>query len=187
MKRRDFVKTVAVGAGAVAAGLPLGDAVAAHAARDGSLPADGDHAVLLSTGQVVPARLAEVPPTAPPPAWLFAPLAVGEAVYGDWRLEAISPVRFGGFTLTLADGFESARVNVCAVGTSGPRGVAHTETLDLLVANAGHGARATDESLAVAVHALAAAARRNEAAGVDALGLASFEERVRTWGEGVLL
>lgn len=202
MKRRQFVQNLAVGAGLVMAkplvaradsttgDSPGFDAVEATA-KDGPAPHDlplADGPKLLPSGQVLAPGVDERRANAAAPAWLFAPLTLGGVVAEGWRLTAVSPVAYGGFYVELATLTGGrARVTCCRVGRRGAVGVAHSEKLDLLLANAGYGCTATDESLGAAMTALAELARANEDSRLDGLQLLDFETRTTRFGPGVIL
>lgn len=140
MNRRDALKSLAV------------------ASTVGVMPA------LASAGQ--PPRQVAAPGGALPPAWLLAPLRAGSEIGFGWRLEALYAPDRGAFIVELArvDSPQSerrARVHVCQ-HLGQPRGVAHTEWLDLLLMDGGSGRSPTDEELGRVVQALAWVMRQNE-------------------------
>jgi len=120
------------------------------------------------------------------PWWLLAPLSAGSSIGGGWSLADLSPVEAGAAILTLThrDG-RPTRVHLCA-WIDAPRGVAHTELLDMIVMDGGQGASPTEEGLGRALQSLASRIRRNELeSGVDFSELArmqSHEERVAQYG-----
>jgi|GEM_PF-3083007 len=202
MKRRQFVRNLAVGAGLVVAKplvaransgsgeRPGFDPVEA-ASKDGPGPADlppGEGPTLLPSGQVLGPGVDAKRADAPAPTWLFAPLSLGDAVVDGWRLTAVSPVAYGGFFVELTStAGDHARVTCCRLGRRGAIGVAHTEKMDLLLANAGYGCVATEESLGAAMVVLAQLVRANEDERLDRLPLLDFETRTTRFGPGVIL
>lgn len=120
------------------------------------------------------------------PWWLLSPLQQGASLGRGWSIDALSPIESGAAILTLAhrDG-RQARVHMCA-WKDAPRGVAHTELLDLIIMDGGQGDRPTEEGLGRALSSLASRIRRNELridADIRALaGMQSHEERVEQYG-----
>lgn len=202
MKRRQFVQNLAVGAGLVMAKPLVAHANAEWQERPGFDPVDaakhdgpgpndlppGEGPTLLPSGQVLAPGVDERRSDAAAPTWLLAPLALGDVVSAGWRLTAISPVAYGGFfvEMTSTTGAQ-ARVTCCRVGRRGAVGVAHSEKVDFLLANAGYGCAATDESLGAAMAALALHVRANEDERLDRLPLLDFETRTTRFGPGVIL
>lgn len=125
------------------------------------------------------------------PWWLMAPLSAGSSIGGGWSLAELAPVQAGASILTLAhrDG-RQARVHLCA-RRAAPRGVAHTALLDLLIMDGSQGNGATEEGLGRALRSLAGRIRRNElATGVDLSELARMQphdERVAQYGAETLV
>jgi len=201
MKRRQFVQSLAVGAGLVMA-KPLVARAKPRQQRPGSDPTEAtrlegprptdlppeDGPTLLPSGQVLAPGVDAKRPEAAAPAWLFAPLALGGEVAAGWRLAAISPIAYGGFYVELASPQEGrARVTCCRVSGRGAIGVAHSAKLDFLLANAGYGCASTAESLGAAMAALAQHVRANEDERLDQLPLMDFEQRTARFGPGVIL
>lgn len=120
------------------------------------------------------------------PWWLLSPLKQGASLGRGWSIEGLSPIESGAAILTLAhrDGRQT-RVHLCA-WKDAPRGVAHTDLLDLIVMDGGQGDRPTEEGLGRALSSLASRIRRNELrldADIRALaGMQSHEERVEQYG-----
>ncbi len=188
MKRRLFVQGLAAGAGVILA-RPRLSLAASRAVADpsstGLPPAAGP--TLLPTGQVLAPGIAPAAADADAPLWLFAPVEVDGAVAAGWSLAAVSPVAYGGFYIDLVSDEGTARISVSRLDEGAAMGIAHTARLDLLLANAGHGCAATQESVAQAIVALAALATANEGGRVDTLPLMTYRERVASFGPGVLL
>ena len=120
------------------------------------------------------------------PWWLLSPLKRGDHLGAGWFLAHLGAVEQGASVLTLQhrDG-AVGRVHLChRRGT--PRGMAHTELLDLVLMDGGQGDKPTDESLGRVVGGLAAHIRGNElAASGDLAVLArmeSHDERLLAYG-----
>jgi hypothetical protein len=101
-------------------------------------------------------------PSGSAPWWLLAPLAVGTPLKYGWYVSDLSSVERGASVLTLAHtNGRRARVHLCAHAGS-PRGVAHTDLLDLVLMDGGSGSFRTDEKLGRVVLGLGELIRRNE-------------------------
>lgn len=162
--RRDLLKTAGLGAAALAlTGVSQRESITALAkGRDASAPW-----------------------------WLMAPLSAGSSIGGGWSLAALSPIQAGASILTLThrEG-RQARVHLCA-RRAAPRGVAHTELLDLLLMDGRQGSGATEEGLGRALRSLAGRIRRNElATGIELSELARLQphdDRVAQYGAEALV
>ncbi|MCK6502842.1 hypothetical protein L6R53_05495 [Myxococcota bacterium] len=161
------VATVVVGTAAVGSSLPPapGGAEASDAGRSSAPPS---------------------PQAGAGPWWLLAPLTRGSHVGAGWFVAHLGAVERGASVLTLQhrDG-AVGRVHLCHRRGS-PRGVAHTELLDLVLMDGGQGDKPTDESLGRVVMGLAAHIRSNELSSQGDLGeLARMEphdERLLAYG-----
>lgn len=172
MNRRDALKSLAlvstVGAVSTVAGVPG----LAQAAEPG------------------PAALPPLPPVpAASPAWLVHPLQPGTPLGLGWSLGAVHPPERGAVVVELTQGARLARVHVCQ-HQGQPRGLAHTEWLDLLLMDGGTGQSPTEEGLGRVVRALAQVIRQNElrpGAEAQIAALMTHGDRVaRFAGEGLL-
>jgi hypothetical protein len=172
--RRNVLKKMLVGT-ATAAVVP-GTASAALQAVAPSAENAGRSA--LSRGLPLPAGAA--------PWWLVAPLAVGSPLKYGWYVADLGAVERGAAVLTLAHtNGKRAKLHLC--GHAGnPRGVAHSDLLDLVLMDGGSGSFRTDEKLGRVVLGLADLVRRNELrADADMSAVAnmmSHEERVGAFG-----
>ncbi len=93
---------------------------------------------------------------------LLAPIGPGSDLGGGWSAKSLSAVSHGAAVLTIAHlSGTNARVHVCR-RAGAPRGVAHTERLDLLLMNGGDGSVPTDEDLSRAVKTVALRISRQE-------------------------
>ena len=95
---------------------------------------------------------------------LLAPLAPGDLVGLGWRVVELCAVSHGGALLRLARAESEARVHLCGYAGT-PRGVAHSDGIDLVLMNRAEGASPTDEDLARVLNVLALLIRSNERAG----------------------
>ena len=102
-------------------------------------------------------------PTGPAPWYLLAPFAMGSPLKFGWYIANLSSVERGASVLTLAhSNGRRANVHLCAHNGS-PRGVAHTNVVDLVLMDGGSGSFRTDEKLGRVIMGLAEVMRRNEA------------------------
>ncbi len=160
-----------IGLGAAVAGLGVGGSRALRA--EGRAAAGG-------------ATAARDPAAGDGPWWLLSPLSRGDHLGHGWFVAHLGPVRRGAAVLTLQhrDG-DLARVHLCN-HDGAPRGLAHTELLDLVLMDGGAGDKPTDESLGRVLMGLAAVMRDNELADDGRLRqLADMQphaERVDTYG-----
>lgn len=126
----------------------------------------------------------------PGPWWLLHPLARGSHLGLGWVLAHLSAVERGAIVLTLQHREGGvARVHICQ-HDGRPKGLAHTELLDLVLMDGGRGDRPTDEGLGRVLLGLAAHLRENELAeGGDLSVLARLqrhEDRVLDHGPETL-
>jgi hypothetical protein len=128
-----------------------------------------------STTTLMPPVTAPASPTLQSGPWeLIAPYRAGAPLALGWRVADLSAVERGAVTLRLRhDGGAEAGVALCRNGGQ-PRGVAHTEQLDLILINGGHGDSPTDEDLGRVLVSLAELLR-----GRDLDGLMTHAERLR--------
>ena len=98
----------------------------------------------------------------PAPWHLIAPLKPGSEIALGWSVVALSAVVRGASILTLrgSDGRSSA-IHLCQRGER-PCGIAHTETVDLILMNGAEGRAPTEESLGRVIKTLALRIRENE-------------------------
>lgn len=162
--RRSLLKKLFVGAVAT---IPVGLALRAS---NSTAPA-----VEPEKGTPQPAAIDEVP-------WgIISPLSAGSQIGAGWSVESMSPIVEGAIQLKLkhATGRPS-KVRICKRGDA-PVGIAQTETLDLVAMNGGDGKLPTEESLGLAVLAIADLARKNEAvgSGVITRRLLTHEEHLK--------
>ena len=118
------------------------------------------------------------------PWWLLAPMKPGDQVGFDWRLQSLKAYDRGAWVLTVGRGDQSARIHICYHQGS-PRGVAHTDLLDLVLMDGGQGDKPTTESLGRVLRQLAVVIRENEldeAAVADLSDLLTHGERVQRYG-----
>lgn len=100
----------------------------------------------------------KVTPAAGPALWaLIAPFKAGDELGFGWRIEALGLTERGSAQLVLVQGAgkRKARVDLCR-RQGEPRGVAHTEALDLMLMNGAAGSMRSDEALGRALRAFAA-------------------------------
>jgi hypothetical protein len=98
----------------------------------------------------------------PPPWELFSPLRVGDGLGFGWTLAGVAPWRHGRIEVDLQhESGAKARLHVYRRAER-PAAVAHTQVLELRVANDGHGHAPTDETLAQAVTGLSRVLAGNE-------------------------
>lgn len=120
---------------------------------------------------------------------LLAPARAGFELGCGWRADRLERGQ-GALTLTLdhPDRGE-ARVAIC-YHQGAPRGLAHTELLDLILMDGGDGDRPTEESVGVVLMKLAQVIGENEVGGaIPGAKLASLlthDERVKRFGPDVL-
>jgi hypothetical protein len=160
MDRRVFIQGLAAGSAALVS--VAGRAAPARAAvvgpREQHPPA----------GSEPPRRVLPSDPPSQDSLWpLLAPLAPGDAIGLGWRVGELTAVSHGAAVLTLESEQESVRVHLCRFDGQA-HGVAHSDTVDLLLMNRARGARPTDEGLARVLVVLARLIRGNERAGVRA-------------------
>lgn len=160
MNRRDLLKGLAVGAAATT--LPLKAQAAPSTDLDAGLG----------------------------PGWLLAPYATGAHVAFGWSLGLLEANVSGAWILNLhhASG-DGARVHIC-YHDGQPKGVGHTELLDLVLMDGGAGDRDTDEALGRVVRHLANVMRKNELrdGAIDELArLKTHGERVEEYGPETLI
>lgn len=137
--RRTILKNI--GLGAAVATVAAGGAHALRAPRPASPPEQGGA-----------------------PWWLLRPLARGSHLGLGWVLAHLSAVDRGAIVLTLQHREGGvARVHICR-HEGRPKGLAHTELLDLVLMDGGRGDRPTDEGLGRVLLGLAAHIRENELA-----------------------
>ncbi len=139
----------------------MGTAVAALAA--------GATAVVTRSTGGAPSAASRMPEGAGP-WWLVAPLARGSHLGAGWFLAHLSPVERGASVLTLQHREGTvARVHLCH-HQGDPKGLAHSDLIDLVLMDGGRGDRATDESLGRVLMGLAAHIRDNELSADGDLG-----------------
>lgn len=95
--------------------------------------------------------------TGPAPWALIAPFKAGDELGFGWRIEDLGLTPRGTAQLVLAHvgGKRKARVDLCR-REGAPRGLAHTDTLDLMLMNGATGSMRSDEALGRALLAFAA-------------------------------
>ncbi len=163
MKRRDLLKGLAVG---TAVGcLPVSLGRPAEAAAAAVEPGDG-------------------------PWWLLAPLRPGQQLAFGWHLGLFESLDRGALILNLhnTDG-RNARVHLC-YHQGRPKGVGHTELLDLVLMDGGAGASPTEESVGRVVRHVAEIVRKielREGAEEELARLMTHGERVETFGPETLV
>jgi hypothetical protein len=146
MHRRRFLQGVAVTSAAIVA--PLTGSELLPSARD-----EGEAAQAASSQQQTEL-------------WaLMAPYVAGSTVGLGWSVQGLSSATPGAALLTLEhDSGEHAAVHLC--GRAGdPRGVAHTDQIDMILMNRGDGQQPTDEGIGRVLKTLAANMRQNERRG----------------------
>ncbi len=168
MQRRGLLKCLAAG-GAVLS-LPL----AVEVSRDSE-----------------PSEAAVPQPAADNSPWsLVAPFSADMEVGLGWRVASLSEVRRGAAVLTLRhDEGRQAQVHLCR-RRGLPRGLAHTNTLDMFLMNDGDGQQQTNEDIGRVVKTIAAWVHRNEqSAGSLAVPpqLLTHSTRVRRYGPREIL
>lgn len=164
MNRRDLLKGLAVGAAATS--LPL--------TAQASVPALDATAIEVGDG----------------PGWLLAPYRSGHHVAFGWTLGQLESHDRGAWVLNLhhRDG-GGARVHIC-YHDGAPKGVGHTDLLDLILMDGGAGDRDTEEHLGRVVRHLALVMGRNElrdGAEAELARLKTHAERVEAYGPESLL
>jgi hypothetical protein len=164
MNRRDLLKSLAVGAAA------------------GSLPA-----AMLSQPALA-AQAAATPPRGP--WWLLSPYVPGQHVAFGWHLGLLEASERGAVILNLhQDNGDDARVHIC-YHDGDPRGIGHSELLDLVLMDGGDGSADTEESLGRVVRHLGNVIARNELrpdAERELARLMTHGERVEAFGPETLL
>lgn len=165
LNRRDLLKSLAVGA---AAGSLAGASLVGRPA--------------------LAAQAADAPPTGP--WWLLSPYIPGQHVAFGWHLGLLEAAERGAVVLNLhQDSGDNARVHICYHAGS-PRGVGHSELLDLIVMDGGDGSAVTQESLGRVVRHLGNVIARNELrpdAETEIARLMTHAERVEAFGPETLL
>ncbi len=124
------------------------------------------------------------------PWWLLAPLTRGDHLGQGWFVAHLGAVERGASVLTLQHKQgQVARVHLCH-HQGNPKGLAHTELLDMILMDGGQGDKPTDESLGRVLMGLARVVKVNE---LDAKGdlrdLARMQphaERVNAYGPETL-
>lgn len=150
--RRKVLKKI--GLGTAAAGLVVSGRTVAQAART-DVPASEDPV----TGDLAVETSAEA---GSGPWWLLAPLKRGDHLGAGWFVAHLGAVERGASVLTLQsrEG-DVARVHLCQ-HDGAPRGLAHTELLDLILMDGGQGDKQTPETLGRVLMGLASVVRENE-------------------------
>jgi hypothetical protein len=165
MNRRELLRNAALVAGALpAAGALVSRPADAHVVSDAAPAADG-------------------------PWWLLAPYTVGQHIAFGWTLGLLEPLDRGALVLNLHNGDAGARLHLC-YHQGNPKGVAHSELLDVILMDGGQGDQSTDESLGRVMRHLANVMRQNELRddGAEQLArLMTHTERVETFGPESLL
>jgi hypothetical protein len=104
---------------------------------------------------------------------------------GEYRVVAVTPVRYGAFAALLQSDERGDRFYVDIMkrddAPDAPRGPGRTERFDLFVANDGTGSVPTEESHGLATMALAEALRPLEGS-LAVEGLVTWRERLETFG-----
>jgi hypothetical protein len=113
---------------------------------------------------------------------LLAPVEPGTHLGLGWHAGRLD-LAGGAWILTLASAEQGlARVSIC-YRSGAPRGLAHTELLDLVLMDGGAGDQRTEESVGRVVMGLAALLRRNELVHADRFAaLLTHDERVERYG-----
>ena len=120
------------------------------------------------------------------PWWLLNPLTKGTSIGKGWRIVDLGAIEQGASVLVLQhrDG-TVANVHIC-VHDGAPKGLAHTEFLDLVLMDGGSGDRPTNEHLGRVLLGIAKRIRKNELAVQQNLQELAFlqthEERVIRYG-----
>jgi hypothetical protein len=120
------------------------------------------------------------------PWWLLAPLTVGTVVGKGWQVSTLGSIENGASILTLQHKQgQTVNIHICAYDGD-PKGLAHTEFLDLILMDGGCGDKPTDEHLGRVLMGIAKRIRKNELSlqqDLDALvQLQTHEERVLKYG-----
>lgn len=172
--RRKVLQQIGLGTAAVT--IAAGSAAAAHKASRVAAPGVGSQA----------SAAAQPPEAGAGPWWLLAPLGRGAHLGEGWFLAHLGAVERGASVLTLQhrDG-AIGRVHLCH-HQGAPKGLAHTELLDLVLMDGGRGDKPTDESLGRVLMGLAAQIRGNELSGQGDLAelarMQPHDERLLTYG-----
>ena len=125
------------------------------------------------------------------PWWLLAPLTTSTAVGKGWYIRTLGEITEGASILTLehCDG-DSKNVHIC-VHDGEPKGLAHTEFLDLILMDGGRGDKPTNENLGRVLLGIANRIRQNELVAQAEFGelarLQTHQERVEHYGAGNLV
>ena len=120
------------------------------------------------------------------PWWLLDPLRAGTDVGKGWRIFALGSIENGASILTLQHNEgHKANVHICSY-EGDPKGLAHTEFLDLILMDGGCGDKPTDEHLGRVLLGIAKRIRTNELSLQQDLEelvqLQTHEERVLRYG-----
>lgn len=174
--RRKLLKKI--GLGTAAAGL----AVSGHKALRAGEPQQAQAAADPSP----PPQVESTAEAGSGPWWLLAPLKRGSHLGHGWHLAHLGAVQRGASVLTLQsrEG-QVARVHLCQ-HQGAPKGLAHTELLDMVLMDGGKGDLETPESLGRVLLGLAGVMRDNELkhqGDLAELGrMLSHDERVEAFG-----
>ena len=106
-----------------------------------------------------------------------------------WRLAALTNNDRGAWVVELLRGDQLGRVHVC-FHSGEPKGVGHTELLDLILMDGGDGRKDTDEHLGRVIRHMANIVRQNElreGADAELARLLTHAERVERFGPETLL
>jgi len=144
-------------------------------------------AAVAAVSEVTGLQLAD----APAPWFLFAPLGAGTSLAYGWYVDTLSDIRGGAANLVLRHrNGERASVAICA-RDGAPKGVAHTDLLDLMLMDGRAGSGKTNEALGRVILGVAELIRRNESASdADLRPLArmlTHDERVELFGPDALV
>jgi hypothetical protein len=120
------------------------------------------------------------------PWWLIAPLRAGTAVGKGWSVSELGNIEDGASILTLqSHQGQKVNIHICAYDGE-PKGLAHTEFLDLILMDGGCGDKPTDEQLGRVLLGIAKRIRKNELSlqqNLDELvHLQTHEERILKYG-----
>lgn len=160
MDRRVFIQSVAATSALIVTAKSQAEPRPALAA----VPAAEEPAARAEVAEPAPVVDPSAEP-APDNLWpLLAPLAPGDLIGLGWSVGELTRVSHGAAVLTLVSAQGSARVHLCR-HDGAPRGVAHSDSIDLLLMNRAEGLVPTDENLARVLNVLALLIRGNERAG----------------------
>ena len=167
MHRRRFLQGIAATtAVAASSGNALANNAEAPNAADGQPPERAEEGPASASAEAADAASAETAapatPAGPPPWALLAPLSVGSDVGLGWSIQQLSGVSRGAAVLSLQheDG-TGARIHLCSIAGT-PRGVAHSDHIDLMLMNNGDGRLVTHEGIGRVLKTLAEVIRHNE-------------------------